>query len=196
VAGSAVEGSPTRGDTCDGALPISQDVRISRLVTDNGKSYIYKPRSVSHGVYVVVLEGEVRIGDVLLRRRDSTILWDLESIECQVSADASDVLFVETAMIDQDQIEKMGSRASADDDRGSHSRLLSGASTLIAVSDRRYRFRSVGQQDLNLRPLDPQSDVGRIWVFCNVFRAQLTSRNRLDQSPAIPPYLRPVVTPL
>ena len=93
------------GDS-DGALPISQDVRISRLVTDNAKTHIYKPRSASHGVYVFVLEGEVRIGDTLLRRRDSAGLWDLESIEFQVSADASDVLFVETAMIYQDQIEK------------------------------------------------------------------------------------------
>ena len=46
------------------------------------------------------------IGDTLLRRRDTAGLWDLESIECQVSADASDVLFVETAMIYQDQIKK------------------------------------------------------------------------------------------
>jgi quercetin 2,3-dioxygenase len=90
----------------DGALPISQDVRISRLVTDNTKTYVYKPRSVSHGVYVFVLEGAVRIGEALLGRRDSAGHWDLESIECQVSADASDVLFVETAMIDQDQIQK------------------------------------------------------------------------------------------
>ena len=90
----------------DGALPISQDVRISRLVTDNAKNYVYKPRSVSHGVYVFVLEGEVRIGETRLGRRDSAGLWDLESVECQVSADASDVLFVETAIIYQDQIQK------------------------------------------------------------------------------------------
>jgi quercetin 2,3-dioxygenase len=90
----------------DGALPISQDVRISRLVTDSAKNYVYKPRSASHGVYVFVLEGQVRIGETLLGRRDSAGLWDVESIECQVSADASDVLFVETAMIYQDQIEK------------------------------------------------------------------------------------------
>jgi redox-sensitive bicupin YhaK (pirin superfamily) len=88
----------------DGALPVSQDVRISRLVTDSGNKHIYKPRSLSHGVYVFVLEGEVRIGDTLLGRRDSAGLCDLESIECQVSADASDVLFVETAMIDHHQI--------------------------------------------------------------------------------------------
>jgi quercetin 2,3-dioxygenase len=90
----------------DGALPISQDVRISRLVTDNSKTYIYKPRSVSHGVYVFVLEGEVRVGETLLGRRDSAGLWNVESIECQVTADASDVLFVETVMLYQDQIEK------------------------------------------------------------------------------------------
>ena len=90
----------------DGALPIPQDFRISRLVTDAGENYIYKPRSVTHGVFVFVLGGEVRIGETLLGRRDSAELRDLESIECRVSADASDVLFVETAMIDQDQIEK------------------------------------------------------------------------------------------
>jgi quercetin 2,3-dioxygenase len=90
----------------DGALPISQDVRISRLVTGSAKTYIYRPRSVSHGVYVFVLEGEVRVGETLLGRRDGAGLWDLESIECQVRADVSDVLFVETAMIYQDQIER------------------------------------------------------------------------------------------
>jgi quercetin 2,3-dioxygenase len=90
----------------DGALPISQDFRISRLVTDEGTNYVYKPRSVSHGIYVFVLEGEVRVGETRLGRRDGAGLWDVESIECQVSADASDVLFIETAMIDQDQIHK------------------------------------------------------------------------------------------
>jgi quercetin 2,3-dioxygenase len=44
----------------DGALPISQDVRISRLITDNAKTYVYQPHSASDGVYVFVLEGEVR----------------------------------------------------------------------------------------------------------------------------------------
>ena len=52
----------------------------------------------------LVLEGQVRIGDTLLGRRDSAGWWDLESIECEVTADASDVLFVETARIDRDQI--------------------------------------------------------------------------------------------
>jgi len=33
-------------------------------------------------------------------------LWDLGSIECQVTAEGSDALFVGTAMIYQDQIEK------------------------------------------------------------------------------------------
>jgi hypothetical protein len=48
-------------------------------VTDSAKTHVYKPRAG---------------------------LWDLESIECQVSADASDALLPETAMIHQDQIEK------------------------------------------------------------------------------------------
>src|SRR6202012_166636 len=68
----------------DGALPISQDVRISRIVTDDARNYVYQPRSVSHGVFVFVLEGEVHLGETRLGRRASAGLWDLESIECQV----------------------------------------------------------------------------------------------------------------
>jgi hypothetical protein len=79
---------------------------VQAYVESFGFSMLRVPRSASHGVYVFVLEGEVRIGDPVLGRRDSAGLWDLEAIEGQVSADASDVLFVETAMIYQNQIEK------------------------------------------------------------------------------------------
>ncbi len=40
----------------------------------------------------------------LLGRRDSTGVWNLDKIDCVVTADATDVLFIETAMIEGDRI--------------------------------------------------------------------------------------------
>jgi redox-sensitive bicupin YhaK (pirin superfamily) len=90
----------------DGVLPIPNDIRISRLVTDAGHFHTYRPRSPSHGTYVFVLEGSVRCGDTLLGRRDSGGIWGVEEIKCEVTADATDVLFVEVIMIDEQVIKK------------------------------------------------------------------------------------------
>jgi len=82
----------------DGALPIPQDVRVSRLVSDRPSSYTYSPRSEAHGVYAFVLEGEMRCSDTQLGRRDSMGVWGRQSITCATTADETDVLFVETIM--------------------------------------------------------------------------------------------------
>jgi redox-sensitive bicupin YhaK (pirin superfamily) len=88
----------------DGALSAPQDIRVSRLVTDSGKTFTYKPRSPSHGLYVFVLEGEASLDGMSLGRRDSLGIWDAERVELKVTADATDVLLVETLMIDDDKI--------------------------------------------------------------------------------------------
>jgi redox-sensitive bicupin YhaK (pirin superfamily) len=82
----------------DGALPIPNDIRISRLITDAGSKHTYRPRSSSHGTYVFVLEGDLRCADTVLGRRDSTGIWHVEEIDCEAAADATDVLFVEVMM--------------------------------------------------------------------------------------------------
>jgi quercetin 2,3-dioxygenase len=81
----------------DGALPMPQDAQISRLISDRGRSYAYLPRSPAHGVYVFVLEGELRVGDIALARRDSAGLWATR-LDCEIAADATDVILVETIM--------------------------------------------------------------------------------------------------
>jgi len=93
------------GDS-DGALPIAQDIRISRLISDAGKNYTYTPRSPSHGVYIFVLEGAVRCGETQLGRRDSTGIWGVETVDCTVTADATDILIVETIMVDETRIKE------------------------------------------------------------------------------------------
>jgi quercetin 2,3-dioxygenase len=82
----------------DGALPIAQDVRISRLISNHPGSYTYSPRSEEHGVYAFVLEGEMRCADTLLGRRDSAGIWGTRSIACETTLDETDVLFVETIL--------------------------------------------------------------------------------------------------
>jgi hypothetical protein len=47
---------------------------------------------------------------------------------------------------------------------------------------------------LNLRPLDPQSDIGRIDLSRNGSQCSLTSRNRLKLSPINSAYSGLVVT--
>jgi hypothetical protein len=44
------------------------------------------------------LEGELRCGGTLLGRRDSAGIWNTDKIACQVTADATDVFFIETIM--------------------------------------------------------------------------------------------------
>jgi redox-sensitive bicupin YhaK (pirin superfamily) len=82
----------------EGAVPIPQDARISRLVSNDVRTYCFKPRSPGHGVYMFVLEGELRFGDTRLGRRDSEAVWGVDEIVCQTGAGDADVLFVETIL--------------------------------------------------------------------------------------------------
>jgi redox-sensitive bicupin YhaK (pirin superfamily) len=88
----------------DGALPIPNDIRVSRLVADAGQSQVYRTRSPSHGIYAFVLEGGARFGDFQLGRRDSAGLAGVEEIICKTTADATDILFVEVQMTESEAI--------------------------------------------------------------------------------------------
>jgi quercetin 2,3-dioxygenase len=90
----------------DGALPIPQDIRISRLISDAGNSYSYGLRSPSHGVYIFVLEGSIRCNGTDLGRRDSCGIWSVDNVDCEITTDATDVLIIETIMIDDAGIKK------------------------------------------------------------------------------------------
>ena len=88
----------------DGALPIQQDLRVSRLMADKGRTFPYRLRTSSHGVYVFVREGSIRCADTVLERCDSVGLWARDAIEIEVLDDDSDVMIVETIMIDDMKI--------------------------------------------------------------------------------------------
>lgn len=105
------------GDS-DDALPIPQDMRVSRVMADAGHTFPYALRSRGHGAYVFVCEGSVKCGDVTLGRRDSIGLWNREDapITIEVLEDGSDILIVETVMIDEDVIHRWEREHAAHDD--------------------------------------------------------------------------------
>jgi rubredoxin/redox-sensitive bicupin YhaK (pirin superfamily) len=81
-----------------GALPIPQDVRISRLTTDAPLTQICEPASPRHGVYVFVLKGAAECAGVLLSPRDSMGLTGGKPFALRTAPDHTDVLLVETIL--------------------------------------------------------------------------------------------------
>lgn len=81
----------------DGALRVSQDVTVSRLVSDQETVVEYRPSSTNHGVYVFTLEGEVTCNGTTLGRRDSAGIWGADCISLKSGAEEADLLIVETA---------------------------------------------------------------------------------------------------
>lgn len=76
---------------------ILQDAWFALGELDQGVEVSYKLHSPDSGVYFFVIEGEVKIGDTTLSRRDGLGVWDLESIEVKALAD-SRVLLMEVPM--------------------------------------------------------------------------------------------------
>ena len=81
-----------------GALPIPQDARVSRLVTDQPTDIDYRPASRQHGVYAFVIEGQAQVQGTALARRDSLGTWGVDAVPLRTGAGHTDLLIVETVM--------------------------------------------------------------------------------------------------
>jgi quercetin 2,3-dioxygenase len=82
----------------DSSMPITQDLKISRLDTDTAGTYEYKLASGNHGIYAFVVEGSMTCNGVSLGKRDSTGIWETDKVTIQTGADKSDIVIVETIM--------------------------------------------------------------------------------------------------
>jgi quercetin 2,3-dioxygenase len=80
-----------------GALPIDQNFRVSRLLSDGGKAHTYRP-SKANGFYAFVLEGEADIAEATLTRLESIALEGEDKVEIAVRANGTDMLLVETKL--------------------------------------------------------------------------------------------------
>lgn len=81
-----------------GAIPIAQDARVSRLVSNGPGTFPYRPRSADHGVYAFVIDGTLGCDGTTLKRRDSKAVWGIDEVLYETGRGDTDVLFVETVM--------------------------------------------------------------------------------------------------
>lgn len=79
------------------ALDINQDATFSLGQFDAGFETSYTFRHASSGVYVFVLEGQLKVGDIVLERRDGLGLWETKQIQLRALSD-TEVLLMEVPM--------------------------------------------------------------------------------------------------
>lgn len=77
---------------------ILQDAWFSLGELERGTKVNYSLHRENTGVYCFVIEGEIRIGDTVLSRRDGMGITDTRAFDVEASADAC-VLLIEVAMI-------------------------------------------------------------------------------------------------
>lgn len=85
-------------DNLKDVLSIHQDAQISRIDLSKGHSFDYKVRSANHGVYVMLISGQIEIDNSLLEARDAIGVWHTESFSMSSKEDA-EILLIEVPMV-------------------------------------------------------------------------------------------------
>ena len=81
----------------DDALWINQDARFSLAKMDGGNSLTYENGFNGNGVFLVVINGSVKVNDVELGKRDAVGIYDTDSFTITASA-AAELLAIEIPM--------------------------------------------------------------------------------------------------
>jgi hypothetical protein len=81
----------------EGTLKIHQDAKISRIDLDENSEFNYTLKSENHGLYLMVIEGEISIDNEILAKRDAIEISEVKSIQIK-SKSTSELLFVEAPM--------------------------------------------------------------------------------------------------
>ncbi|OBQ54155.1 pirin family protein [Tamlana sp. s12] len=84
-------------DESENILKIHQDAKISRIDLDAGKALSYKMKSAQHGVYVMVVYGQVAFGGELLETRDAIGISETATFSAEAIEDTS-LLFIEVPL--------------------------------------------------------------------------------------------------
>ncbi len=87
--------SPNKND--DGVW-IHQEAWMHMGNLKEGHSITYETKKSRNGVYVFVLEGEIKVGEQTLEKRDALGVWETEAITIE-SSEASKVLLIEVPML-------------------------------------------------------------------------------------------------
>jgi quercetin 2,3-dioxygenase len=81
----------------DGALWINQDARFALTKLDAGKTLTYENAFAGNGVYLVVINGSVKIGNQVLNKRDAVGISDTASFTIE-AVEETELLAVEVPM--------------------------------------------------------------------------------------------------
>lgn len=84
-------------EEANGALQIYQDALISRIDLDENKVFEYSLKSDNHGVFIMVISGEIELGEHLLKERDSISIEDVTAFNIQAK-ESTELLFIEVPM--------------------------------------------------------------------------------------------------
>jgi len=84
-------------ETHEGSLKIHQDAVISRIDLDSDNTFSYNLKSENHGVYVMLISGEININSVVLNTRDAIGITKTNNFSIK-SEKKSSVLFIEVPM--------------------------------------------------------------------------------------------------
>lgn len=81
----------------NGSLKIHQDAQISRIDLSENSKFNYKLKSENHGVYVMVIEGEISIQNAILNKRDAIGIEQTNKFEVFATKN-TELLFIEVPM--------------------------------------------------------------------------------------------------
>jgi len=79
------------------SLKIHQDAKISRIDLSEKKAFTYGLKSINHGVYVMLISGEITVEDKILQQRDAIGITQANSFSVIVNKDA-EIIFIEVPM--------------------------------------------------------------------------------------------------
>ncbi|MGI9530785.1 pirin family protein [Lutimonas sp.] len=85
-------------DGIEDVLSIHQDAQISRIDLTKGNSFDYTLRSANHGVYAMLISGQIEIDNSLLEARDAMGIWHTDSCNIASHEDA-EILLIEVPMV-------------------------------------------------------------------------------------------------
>lgn len=82
----------------NGSLTIYQDAYVSIGTWDQESSLTYTVNNKANGVYIFIIEGEVKIENSTLMRRDATMIKETEEVTIQITKDSM-VLIIEVPTV-------------------------------------------------------------------------------------------------
>ncbi len=78
-------------------LKIHQDAIISRIDLEQGNKFTYMPSSNDHGVYLMLIDGSLKLDNELLNRRDAAGITNAKDFVIEAKK-TSEILFIEVPM--------------------------------------------------------------------------------------------------